>query len=237
MQASWVRFSVSAYSGRTHDRTHEEPTSRPTKPLYSVGRLFCRPWVGRGLRACVRPGTTLSLRTAIRRRRALAARLIVMQNMGYFLDELGVLLRAFRRAPKEVALFTDRSLHVTAASLNLKRSSLGVKRRRFFFCLLHGSQSPAPTPTSPHPSSTGPSGKQSSFRACSSHANPASPSSTPSWAPDRVMASMLRKAGMRLQPRKEKKCRSTRRQRAKACVPQSRCCTVAEAPGKSTESR
>jgi len=88
----------------------------------------------------------------VRRRRALAARLIVMRNMGYFLDELGVLLRAFRRAPKEVALLKDHSLHVTAASLNLKRSSLGVQRRRFFFCLLHGSQSPGPTPTSPHPS-------------------------------------------------------------------------------------
>jgi len=50
------------------------------------------------------------------RRRALAARLIVMQNMGYFLDELGVLLRAFQRAPKEVALLRDRSLQVTAAS-------------------------------------------------------------------------------------------------------------------------
>jgi len=172
----------------------------------------------------------------VRLRRALAARLIVMQNMGYFRDELGVLLRAFRRAPKEVALLRDRSLQVTAASLNLKRSSLGVQRRRFFFCLLHGSQSPAPTSTSPHPSSTGPSGKQSSFRACPSHANPAPPSSTQSWAPDRVMASMWRKAGMRLQPRKDKKRRSTRCQKAKAFVPQSRCCTAAEAPGKSTGS-
>jgi len=140
----------------------------------------------------------------VRRRRALAARLIVMQNMGFFLDELGVLLRAFWRAPNEVALLRDRSLHVTAASLNLKGSSLGVQRRQFFFCLLHGSQSPAPTPTSPHPSFTGPSGKQSSFRACPSHANPAPPSSTPSWAPDRVMASIWRKAGVRLQPRKTK---------------------------------
>ena len=40
----------------------------------------------------------------VRRRRALAARLIVMHNMGCFLDELGVLLRAYRRASKEVAL-------------------------------------------------------------------------------------------------------------------------------------
>jgi len=110
----------------------------------------------------------------VSRRRALAARLIVMHSMGCFLDELGVLLRAYRRASKEVALPRDRPLHVTAASLSLKRSSLWVQRRRVFSSCLTA-QSSTPTPKSPHPSSTESSGKQSSFRAFPSHANPALP--------------------------------------------------------------
>ena len=117
----------------------------------------------------------------------------------------------------------DRSLHVTAASLNLKRPSLVVHWRQVLFCLLDRSQSPAPTPASPHPSSSEPSGEQSSFYAC--HCMPTqTPPCTPSWGPDRVMASMwLKGGGVRLQLRVDKKRRSTLRQGAKTCVLKSHC--------------
>ena len=107
----WVDFSVGLGSavGRAHacalERIHRfvflsAGTLCPTiRAMVSIRRHAYGRWV--------------------RRRRALAARLIFMHNMGYFPDELGVLLRAYRRASVEVALLRNRSLHVTAASFSL----------------------------------------------------------------------------------------------------------------------
>ena len=59
----------------------------------------------------------------VARRRALATRLLVLHDMGYYLGELAVLLRAYRRAVREVALLRERSIHVRAVSFNINAFS------------------------------------------------------------------------------------------------------------------
>jgi len=92
----WVYFSVGRASAVGHARA------------CAVARRHCIVLLSAGT-WCLTIHAMVSVRGHacgrwVSRRRALAARLIVMHNMGFFLDELGVLLRAYRRASKGVSL-------------------------------------------------------------------------------------------------------------------------------------